>query len=182
MSVESPNSPSAVALIAGADTGHSSPTDFATVERGPSDPMTTFARKTPRFVSTSSPWSRVTVVSVRISAPSSAACAAIPWSIRSRRTVKPRKGTSYRRPRGDQTRMTGVSTSRTRYGISIKSSRPSTVGKMARTSSLWATYSPHCTGTPISLRLSTSRTLRPRRAAYRAAVPPAGPEPTTSTS
>src|SRR2546422_9600436 len=64
----------------------------------------------------------------------------------------------------------------------MRSSSSVTVGKIARTSSLWATYSPHWTGTPISLRLSTRRTLRPRRAAYRAAVAPAGPEPAPITS
>src|SRR5436309_165038 len=52
----------------------------------------------------------------------------------------------------------------------MRSSSSVTVGKIARTSSLWATYSPHWTGTPISFRLSTRRTFRPRRAAYRAAV------------
>src|SRR3990170_2465919 len=64
----------------------------------------------------------------------------------------------------------------------MRSSRSVRVGKIVRTSSFAATYSPHCTGTPISFRLSSRRTLRPRRAAYRAAVPPAGPEPTTTTS
>src|SRR5436309_3558072 len=168
MSVASLKSPSAVALIAGAETGHSSPTDFATVDRGPSEPTTTFPWKVPRFVSTPSPRTRTTVVSVMSSAPSCTACAAIPWSILSRRTVKPRNGMSYRRPFGDQIRMTGVSISRTRYGTSMRSSSSVTVGKIARTSSLWATYSPHWTGTPISFRLSTSRTFSPRRAAYRA--------------
>src|SRR5438094_1697003 len=143
MSVASLKSPSAVALIAGAETGHSSPTDFATVDRGPSDPTTTFPWNVPRFVSTSSPRTRTTVVSVISSAPSCTACAAIPWSILSRRTVKPRNGMSYRRPFGDQIRMTGVSISRTRYGTSMRSSSSVTVGKIARTSSLWATYSPH---------------------------------------
>src|SRR2546425_1705252 len=64
----------------------------------------------------------------------------------------------------------------------MRSSSSVTVGKIARTSSLWATYSPHWTGTPISLRLSRRRTLRPRRAAYRAAVAPAGPPPNPITS
>src|SRR4030067_865754 len=64
----------------------------------------------------------------------------------------------------------------------MRSSRSVRVGKIVRTSSFAATYSPHCTGTPISFRLSSRRTRRPRRAAYRAAVPPAGPEPTTTTS
>src|SRR3989442_1095507 len=114
ISVASLKSPSAVALIAGAETGHSSPTDFATVDRGPSDPTTTFPWNVPRFVSTSSPRTRTTVVSVISSAPSCTACAAIPWSILSRRTVKPWNGMSYRRPFGDQIRMTGVSISRTR--------------------------------------------------------------------
>src|SRR5207245_126548 len=70
MSVASLNSPSAVALMAGADTGHSRPTDFATVDRGPSDPMTTLPWNVPWFVSTSSPRTPWTVVSVMSSAPS----------------------------------------------------------------------------------------------------------------
>src|SRR2546430_120961 len=49
MSVASLKSPSAVALIAGAEMGHSSPTDFATVDRGPSEPTTTFPWNVPRF-------------------------------------------------------------------------------------------------------------------------------------
>src|SRR2546427_555700 len=114
MSVASLKSPSAAALIAGAETGHSSPTDFPTGDPGPSEPTTTFPWNVPRFVSTSSPRTRTTVVSVISSAPSCTACAAIPWSILSRRTVKPWNGMSYRRPIGDQIRMTGVSISRTR--------------------------------------------------------------------
>src|SRR5207249_1561589 len=44
----------------------------------PSEPITTFPWNVPWFVATSSPWTRTTVVSVMISAPSSTACAAIP--------------------------------------------------------------------------------------------------------
>src|SRR3989304_6289316 len=64
----------------------------------------------------------------------------------------------------------------------MRSSSSVTVGKIALTSSFSATYSPHCTGTPISLRLSRRRTFRPRREANRAAELPAGPAPTTTTS
>src|SRR5207247_9020983 len=148
MAAASPQSPPAVALIAGAETGHSSPTDFATVDLGPSDPTTTFPWNVPWFVFTSSPRTRTTVVSVISSAPSWTAWAAMPWSILSRRTVNPWNGMSYRRPFGDQIRMIGVSTSRTRYGTPMRSSRSVTVGTMARTSSSCPTYEPHWTGAP----------------------------------
>src|SRR2546427_13049106 len=89
---------------------------------------------------------------------------------------------SQLRPPGLQSRITSVSIWRTRSGTTIRSSRPSTVGKIARTSSSFATYSPHWTGTPISFLRSRRRTFSPRRAAYRAAVDPAGPAPPTTTS
>ena len=182
-SVTESNSPSIVALIAGPETGHGRPTLRATVERGPSAPMTTLAGTSPWLVTTSGPSRTLwTAVSVRSSAPSATAWSAIAWSILSRRTVYPRKGTSQCRPAGLHSRRTSVSTCRTRSGASMRSSSSPTVGKIDRTSSFFATYSPHWTGTPTSFRRSSRRTLSPRRAAYRAAVEPAGPAPTTTRS
>src|SRR3990172_5957889 len=79
-------------------------------------------------------------------------------------------------------RMTGVSGWEVRMGTVMRSSSSPTVGKSDTTSRFASTYSPHWTGTPTSRRFSRRTTLRPRRAAYRAAVLPAGPAPTTATS
>ncbi len=110
-SVSSPNSPSAVALIAGAEVGHGNPALLATVDRGPSEPITTRPWNVPWFVSTASPRTRVAVVSTTSSEPSWTALSARAWSILSRRTVNPLNGIAKCLPFGVQIRITGVSIS-----------------------------------------------------------------------
>src|SRR2546427_3795600 len=167
--------------------GRSSPAHRPTWLSIPSAPRTTFARTSYvpcipwRRAPTTRPssWRRLrAVVRIRISAPAFAASFARWRSNRSRSRMYPHSFPA----RASSTTRT-VPSGATTFAPSTSCAMNAFEGSSPTSSShRFATPSPHRTGVPISVRFSIISVRAPFRAAWRAAVLPEGPAPTTRTS